>query len=343
MMFETLGICLALAALLALNACVSLLTSALWRALRGRSESWPAAARARLIFALRVFPAIIAVVCVGALLLPAYIAHEPRRGVEPVGLKLAVLAAVSASGLLLALWRGVAAWVATRRLINDWLRGAEPIKPDRPDRPDLLNQIAIPVYRLRHPFPVVAIVGAFRPKLFVADHLFQSLTPGELAAVIAHERGHLAAGDNLKRALLRVCRDALAIAPSGRILDRAWAEASEVAADEHAARNGGGVALDLASALVKIARLVPEGVKPAMPSGALLIGDDAGGIAQRVRRLTMLATLDGVAPDQRTRDSRVWPWACLMAILTSAICLATDPSTLLAVHNVIEMAVSTLQ
>lgn len=333
-MFELLGICLTLAALLTLNALASLLASALWRVFRGRAEGWPAAARAQMLFALRVFPPVIAIVCVSALLLPAYIAHEPRHVVEPVSLKLGALAAISACGLLLALWRGIVAWVATRRLINDWLRGAEPVSFD---------QIPIPAYRLRHQFPVIAIVGALRPKLFIADHLFQSLTREELAAALAHESGHLAAKDNLKRALLRACRDALAIVPSGKRLDRAWAEASEAAADEHAARGGGNVALDLASTLVKIARLVPAGIKPAMPAGALLIGDDADGIAQRVRRLTQLASLDNDSPGRRMIDSQAWPWACFAAILISAIFLAANPSTLLAIHNVIEIAVSKLQ
>jgi Zn-dependent protease with chaperone function len=333
-MFELLGICLALAALLALNALAATLASVLWGALRGRLEDRPAEAWARLLFALRVFPSIIAAICVGALLLPAYIAHEPRRAVEPVSLKLGVLAVISAAGLLLALWRGVAAWIATRRLIKDWLRVAEPVRFD---------QIPIPAYRLRHQFPVIAIVGASRPKLFIADHLFQSLTREEMAAAIAHEGGHLAARDNLKRAALRVCRDALAIFPCGARLDRAWAEASEAAADEHAARGGRAVALDLASALVKIARLVPQGVKPAMPASALLIGDDTDGIARRVRRLARLATLDNFSSGERVFDSKTWPWACFAAILISAILSMTSPSTLLAIHDMIELVVSKLQ
>ena len=335
-MFEMLGICLMLATLLTLNALLALLASALWLVLRRRVEEWPAAALARLLFGLRVFPSILAVLFVAALLLPAYVTHEPRGAVEPVSLKLAVLAAVSAGGLLLALWRGVAAWIATRRLVNDWLGVAAPVRFD---------QIPIPAYRLRHQFPVIAIVGAIRPKLFIADHLFQSLTREEMAAAVAHECGHLAARDNLKRPLLRACRDALAIIPSGASLDRAWAEASEASADEHAARGGSEVALDLASALIKIVRLVPEGVKPTFPAGALLIsGAVAGGgagIAQRVRRLTRLATLEDVSPGMRTFN--VWPWALFAAILISMISLATDPSTLQTVHHGIEIAVSKLQ
>jgi len=332
-MFELLGICLALAAVLATGALAAMLTSSLWRVFRARAEDWPAESRARLIFALRVFPAVIAVICAGALLLPAYIAHEPRRAVEPVSLKLGVLAVISAAGLLLALWRGVAAWVATRRLVKDWLRVAEPVEFD---------QIRIPAYRLRHQFPVIAIVGAIRPKLFVADHLFLSLTREEMAAAIAHESGHLVARDNLKRAALRACRDSLTIFPCGVSLDRAWASASESAADEHAANGGGTVALDLASALVKIARLVPKGVKPTMPASALLIGD-ADGIAQRVRRLARLATLDNVSSGGSVFASKAWPRACFAAMLISAILLMNSPSTLLAIHHAIEFVVSKLQ
>lgn len=331
-MFELLGICLSLAALLTLNALAALLVSALWLALRAHAENWPAEARARLFFVLRVSPSITAVVGVGAFLLPAYIVHEPRRSVEPVSLKLGILSAISAAGLLLALHRGVAAWIATRRLIKGWLRVAEPVRFD---------QIPVPAYRLRHQFPVIAIVGAIRPKLFIADHLFQSLTSREMAAAIAHESKHLAARDNLKRALLRTCRDALAIVPTGASLDRAWAEASEASADEYAARAGGDVALDLASTLVKIARLAPEGVKPAMPAGALLIGDDADRIARRVRRLTRLATLDEVSPVGRA--FKAWFLACFAAILILTALLAANPNTLLVDHNVIEIIVSKLK
>jgi Zn-dependent protease with chaperone function len=162
-------------------------------------------------------------------------------------------------------------------------------------------------------------------------------------AAIAHESGHLAARDNLKRAALRACRDSLTIFPCGVSLDRAWAAASESAADEHAAKGEGAVALDLASALVKIARLVPEGIKPTMPASALLLGDGADGIAQRVRRLARLATIDNVSSGGSVFDSKAWPWACFAAILISAILLMTSPSTLLAIHHGIEIVVSKLQ
>lgn len=213
------------------------------------------------------------------------------------------------------------------------MQNAEPIQADG---------VAIPAYRFRHHFPVIAVVGAIRPRLFIADYLIDSLSREELAAAIAHECGHLKAHDNLKRAMLRACRDALTIVPCGRSLDHAWSESSEVAADEHAARAGSLAALDLAAALVKIARLVPPGVRCTIPAGALLIGEDAGGITPRVKRLTEIAV------NVKTDVTRISAVGILLS-LTLGICLATlfttllTPNLLEGVHHLIEAAVSTLQ
>jgi hypothetical protein len=80
-----------------------------------------------------------------------------------------------------------------------------------------------------------------------------------------------------------------------------------------------------------------------MPASALLIGDGADGIAHRVRRLARLATLDNVSSSGSVFASKAWPWAGFAAILISATLLMTSPSTLLAVHHMIEIIVSKLQ
>ena len=68
---------------------------------------------------------------------------------------------------------------------------------------------------------------------------------------------------------------ALLIIPCGRSLDRAWSEASESAADEHAAQTEFAVALNLASALVRIARMIPAGQRQVMPRvSAFLVGGE---------------------------------------------------------------------
>jgi Zn-dependent protease with chaperone function len=331
-MYELLGICLALAACLTLNIGASLAAAALWRGLKHRAERWPAATRARLLFALRVFPPSIALICVAAILIPAYVIHEPRHTEEVISPQLAMLAALSAAGIALAAWRGWKAWRGTRRLLADWQSRAAPIR---------LANTVLPAYRLPHPFPIIAIVGAIRPRLFIADRIFAALSDEEIAAAIAHENGHLAARDNLKRGLLRACRDALTILPCGRTLDRAWAEAAELAADEQAARAGAKVALDLAAALVKIARLVPMDAKPTMPASALLIGDDVGGIARRVHRLTQLASLNHLpAPRPAARAGLLLAISLILGLIAL---IAAAPQILLSVHTALEWVVAALQ
>ena len=206
-MFLILGICIALASLFLLNALVSLLTTVLWQLVKRPARHSTAATRAAILFVLRLSPPAISLVCVIALLLPAYIELEPRETQEVVGFKLIFLAVVSIVGLGLAIWRGLAAWRATRRITADWLRHAEPAS---------LPGVSAPTYLLHHRFPIIAVVGVLRPRLFIAGQVFDALNAQEIAAAIAHEHGHIRAHDNLKRALLRGCHDALTIVPDAQ-------------------------------------------------------------------------------------------------------------------------------
>jgi len=332
MMYFLLGFSIALAALLTFNSVASLLTSLLWRMLGQRARRFSAASSASIIFLLRLFPIIAGTVCVAMLLAPAYLAHEPRTTHEDISLKLAIIAGASAVGLALARFRGIAAWRATSRLISAWMRNAEPFE---------LPQIGIPAFLIEHPFPVIAIVGMLRPRLFIANKVLSSLTPSELLAAIEHETGHVVAYDNLKRGLIRACRDVLVVVPCGRRLDRAWLDASEAAADEFAAGRGSKMALDLASALVKIARLVPAGVRPAMPVGSFLIeADDSGGVKTRVRRLMQLANCHD--PNANGIVFKIPMWIPIaLTVMVTAIS-ATEPHVLASVHWLMEHAVQLL-
>jgi Zn-dependent protease with chaperone function len=337
-MYELLGICLILAALLALNTLAAGLASLLWRLLAPIVRDWPAAARAQLIFLLRVLPGLLALGCVLLVLLPAYIAYEPRHATEAVSLKLAVLALLSAAGLLLALWRGAATHWATRRLLGNWRAAAQPLQ---------LGQNTLPTYRLQHPFPIIAVVGVRRPRLFIAEQLLSELTTEELAAAVAHETGHLAARDNGKRLLLRACRDLLTLIPCGRALDRAWAEAAEEAADEFAARRQPTAALALAQALVKIARLAPPGVAPAfresLTANASLLGTEPNLLARRVARLLQLAENEQPSAEGVLRLLSL-AQVCSFGLLGGAfLSLFNNEAALLTTHRLLEMVVRGLQ
>ena len=333
-MFILLGISVSLAALLTCNSVVSLGTATLWRIAHRFTRHWSAAANAKVLYLLRVLPITLGIACVLFLLAPAYLELEPRGTTERVSLKLAIIAFASATVMALAIIRAAAAWRATTRLTADWLAHGEPIS---------VPQVAIPAYRIEHQFPVIAIVGVLRPRLFLGNQIFESLTPAELSAAVEHEAGHLVAHDNLKRGLLRACRDATFIFPCGGELDRAWTEASEAAADEYAARKGRKVALDLASTLVKISRMIPAGAKPAMPAGAFLIGDEeSSGVITRVRRLIQLASSEGRTAVYDPLITKVAMWSCFAFVFSILAIIQSNPHVLAAVHNLIEQVVAFL-
>jgi len=333
-MYELLGICLALAALLTVNTFASLLCASCWRLLELPLRSRSAAARAKITFAMRVSPPALALISVGLFLIPSYISYEPYSTTEVVSVKLAILAIVSAGGVSFAVWRGFNSWFVTRTLAREWVRLANRIE---------LPGVSIPTFRIPHPFPIIAVVGALRPRLFIAERVLATLNKEELIAAIAHEGGHLAARDNLKRSLLRACRDALMVVPCGRSLDRAWAEAAESAADEYAAQEDWHTALNLASALIEIARMIPSGARPTMPVGAFLLGSETEGVPARVSRLIDLATTETRHPRARfsklTSVLRKVGWIALPLVIGLIL---SGSGTLASLHNAMEHVVRLL-
>jgi Zn-dependent protease with chaperone function len=302
----------------------------LWRLIRTPLLRCSANTRAELLFALRVTPLLISTLFVATFVLPAYLLHERYGTGEVVSFKLGSLAVLSAAGILLAVSRAVRSWLATRRLLKDWLAAARPIT---------LSAVSIPTYKLAHEFPVIAVVGMFRPRLFVAEQLLTTMSPDELQSAIAHETGHLNARDNLKRSLLRICSDTLLIIPCGRSLDRAWAETSEAAADEYAARTSS-AAVSLAAALVKIARMVPKGAHAAVPVAAFLVGtEEDRGIKARVRRLLEIASNKGTANHIPIRHRLTVPIISIAVPVTAVVAHHADTDVLASLHSVLEYMV----
>lgn len=333
-MYTLLGISLFFALFFVINLLASALTATMWRVVSSKANRWSAEKCARISFALRILPTIFAFVFVAAFFLPAYLLFEAYSTNEVVTIKLALPALISAAGVSFAIFRVFGAWWMTRRLVANWLKLSEPIT---------IENIAIPVYCISHPFPVIAVVGAFRPRMFVARQIFDSLSDEEFQAAIAHEYGHLVAYDNFKRILLRICRDLL-IVSCGRKLDRAWTETSEASADEYAAHSGGdATALSLASALVKVARIVPQGASPAMPVGAFLVEAQTADITYRVRRLLELTQNKDARATQTWLGFGLTFWLTLGGFSAVILVLATNRRFLQNIHYGYEYVVAVLQ
>ncbi len=322
MSFALLGISVAL---LAYAAAVLLGTALAAPLFLGAARVSEPAARARLLVAVRVLPCGFALLLVIGLVVPAFLWLEPRETSERVS---GAMAALAGTGLLLLFVgpaRGLLSLLSTRRLSKRW-NGAAAID---------LPGIALPAVVVNDPFPIVSLVGWFRPRLVVARTVLESCDGDELAAVLAHEAGHRERRDPWVRLLVRACPDLVSMTPWADRMERLWAEAAEQDADERAARTGPTRALDLASALVKVARLAGAGKPPAIPVSALYRGE---GVAGRVARLL---DRDPATEGRRSRPSRLAAGFCLLALLafTSAAALGLHHQ----VHGVLEAVVTILQ
>jgi Zn-dependent protease with chaperone function len=334
-MYEFLGITLVLALLLTINATATMIAAGFGRLCRPLLRKCSARTRAEILFVMRIGPPVLAIVAIVAFMIPSYLVYEPHASGESVSWKLGLLATLSAIGVGLAIARGIRSWLATRRLLKDWLANSTQIE---------LEAIGVPTFVLQHSFPIIAVVGAMRPRLFIADHVVESLSAEELAAAVSHECGHLAAHDNFKRSVMRVSRAALLLIPCGRSLDRAWSEASESAADEHAAQQSSLVALNLASALVRIARMIPSGQRQQIPAAVstFLAGDDSPGVKVRVRRLVELAATDPRLLVSNASIVRFVPWLVLGLFVVAGVTIESRPHVLAAVHHLVENIVVVL-
>ncbi len=247
-------LCLALGAFFLTHAAVS---AGVWllakRAVRS-SVSFDPKIAARLLFWLRLLPAAVSALLIGALFAPSYLLFEPRAATEKIGALCLVSAllgiAVLSSGVLRA---GKAIFRSAK-----YLRTYE-----------------------ESDAPVILVAGLFRPRLVVSESIRNVLTAEELASALRHEEAHGRARDNLKRLLILLSPNVFPFYRGLRALDAGWQRMAEWAADDSAAGSSRS-ALALASALIRVGRL--NSGAPAIPLGTSLLAD-TGDLRTRVERL----------------------------------------------------------
>lgn len=317
-----LGLALGLTTFLVANVVSSAGALAAWMVVRRSIGS--ARRRAGVALVCRIGPPMLAALITLMLFVPAWIGYEPVPTSERAGIRLLLLAAASALGLLAATWRSWRLVGDTNRLLREWNRTA--------------SSFAIPGTDVRaasieNAFPTMAVVGILRPQLFVVDQLRSALSPEELSIAAAHELAHARRGDNLRRAAMLASRALLPL-PGTALLDRDWARASELAADDEAATERPEAALDLASALVKIARLAADRTTRPAPGASFVTGDGAATIEERVRLLAERAE----QPSQRN-EGRVNRFAPALAAAAMLAFVAVAPSLWPSVHRLVEAVV----
>lgn len=253
--------------LLATFALVSLVLSGLL-ALAWRAGLERLGATSLDLLALRLLPTSGALLMALTVVLPAFLGFEPHHEREAAGPLLIALATLTAAGLAGGIWRGWRAVRAARSLLARCRTG-----PDSGGHQ---------VHVVATAEPLVAVIGAWRPRIVATEAVRAACNREEFRAVLAHEAAHLAARDNVKLLLLTAAPDALALAPFAATLTERWRAAAEREADQRATRGDAERRLALASALVKVARLVKSREAPHPALGMPGASDDVAG---RVRAL----------------------------------------------------------
>lgn len=311
----------ALASYAALNLAISFAVATLWRRRVAGPHGLSPAARARQLVWLRAWPSTGALLITATLVTPAFAIFEPARASEMAGpvvimLALAALVQIGASIVMAA-----ATLARTSAAARAWLRSAMPLDVNPP--------AGVPTYAIESLAPIVALVGVFTPKLIAARTVIESCTTEEVTAIVAHERGHLQARDNLKRWLMDCAPDALRWTPWHREIATAWHDAAEDAADDAATCGDHRARVDLAALLVKIARLSPE---PSWPAAAVSPFVERSGLDRRVRRLL-------VSRDQLPTPSR-WVSLGAMVVAVATLAAALNPATLEQIYYVVESVIA---
>ena len=276
-----------------------------------------------LLFTLRMFPLAFGAAITLGFALPSFLLLEPKRSAEspePYLIAFACLAVVAA-GLIAIRWLCLLS--RSHQTVRKMKQGAE-----------LLHRsLSIPVYRVRSPESLIAVVGIFSPKVFVGTAAMASLSCEELHAAIAHELAHVRSFDNLKQLLLKITRLPQFFESLAKV-DAQWSAAAEVMADTNALRQGTSP-LELSSAIVKVGRLrsTPD---PAfsVPGCHLIPRGGSSGLAIRIKHLHDALNADSKPTTERP-DFR---WFLLFLLGTSAYLLVL-PTALPLVHRWMEWLV----
>lgn len=311
----------ALASYAALNFAISLVVATVWRHLPANHSRVSPAARARQLVWLRACPGVGAAVLTLAVMTPAFAIFEPDRASETAGPLVIVLAVAALVQIGASMVMAAATLARTRAAARTWFRSAMPLDVDPP--------AGVPAYAIESPAPIVALVGVFTPTLIAARTVIDSCTTEELTAIVAHERGHLHARDNLKRWLMACAPDALRWTPWHREIAAAWHDAAEDAADDAATLCDDRARVDLAALLLKIARLTPE---PSWPAATVSPFVEKSGLDRRVRRL--------LTPGERLRAPSRWLPFATLAVAGATVAVALNPASLEQIYFLVESVIA---
>ena len=324
-MFYLLCFCIVLAVMFLVFAAATLASLPALRVVTAVTRRVPAATAANLLFAFRGFPLALSLVASLGLALPAFLEFEPHATHENPGPALLLLGGLGLLISIAVVLRCSQIVRLTLSLEREWLKNATPL---------LISFNAVPVFCVSQSGSLMAVVGIFKPRIFVSRDVTDLLNEEELKAALSHELAHVSTGDNLRHFLLKLTQAPRVFRRLFEI-DSLWASASEVAADERAIVHGASP-LDLSSALVKVGRLSHR--QPAWLAASHLVDNCTSATLMRAARLRDLLTNGVLSVPAQTSATRSYRWLAWggLALLGYILALGT---ILPAIHESLEFFV----
>jgi beta-lactamase regulating signal transducer with metallopeptidase domain len=163
---------------------------------------------------------------------------------------------------------------------------------------------------VEHPQPAAYCVAGRYPTVIVTTGAVAALDSGQLDAVLAHERAHLAGRHHALKAAARIGRQVLPFLPLLRDAEAQVARLAELHADDTAARTAD--AKELATALVVLATPTQDTPGPGLAAAAT-------DVVQRVHRL-----LRPTEPLSRLRRHLLRATAAILAL--APVLVASTPA-----------------
>ncbi|MEO8359435.1 MAG: M56 family metallopeptidase [Vicinamibacteria bacterium] len=202
--------------------------------------------RAHSTLLVRSFPVFAAFLLSVLVFAPAWLRQEPSNTGETVSLGMAILAALALLPIAHGMVRATSMFRRTRTRLRTWRRrGYSAARAGTPYE----------VFEVRSADLALCVGGYLKPTIYASAEVMRTLDPAELEAALAHETKHGETRDPVRLLWMASCPDFLRLLRLDEPWRRAFARACEFAADAGASHGKPEVAIDLASALLKVARL----------------------------------------------------------------------------------------
>jgi hypothetical protein len=237
---------------------------------------------------------------------PSFLLLEPRAVAESVGRVAALVGACGLAVVLVGFWNAATALAGARRTVARWSMQASRVGSEGD------SSQGVDVMRTSAPAPPLTAAGIFQNSIWLSGAAEFVLTERELQTALRHEFVHVRRKDNLRKLLLRMVSF-----PGLAGLDKAWREATEMAADDAAVSNAS-EALDLAAAVIKLSRIAPREFPGELTTA--LVHSPAESVNARVERL-----VGWTEPRRNVAGGFSWSyWVCGAIALGSLVLTYAD-------------------